>query len=68
MKTTTAIQKTIADYMGTKTEPGVFDMQCFVDMIETGEATYEDFQAVGGDTLAAAVANTKQNIDDAREG
>lgn len=45
-----------------------FNMACFVGMIETGEADYEDFEAVGGVALAAAVANTKQNMDDAREG
>ena len=62
----TAIQKTIASYMKGKTEPGVFDTMAFVGMIESGEATYEDFEAVGGVVLAAAVAKSKQNMDDAR--
>ena len=60
------IRDTIRQYMRGKTSPSIHDMQCFVGMIETGEATYDDFQAIGGDVLAAAVAKTKQNIDDAR--
>ncbi len=43
------------------------NMDCFVGMIETGEATFDDFEAVGGVALAAAVAKTKQNMDDAME-
>jgi hypothetical protein len=64
----TPIQETICDYIRyTDGLPGTFTMQTFVGMIETGEATLDDFQAAGGDTLAAAVANTKQNMDDARD-
>jgi len=31
------------------------NMSCFAGMIETGKATYNDFEAVGGRVLAAAV-------------
>ena len=64
----TPIQDKIAAYMQGKTLPGAIDAMAFVGMIESGEATYEDFEAVGGEVLAAAVAKSKQNIDDAREG
>ena len=60
------IQKTIAAYMSGKTEPGVVDMMAFVGMIEDGEATYADFEAVGGNVLVAAVAKSMQNMEDAR--
>ena len=60
------IQATIRNYLGGKSEVSVFNMQCFVGMIETGEATYDDFEAVGGVVLAAAVAKAKQDVDDAR--
>jgi len=52
----------------TDDQVSLHNMMCFVGMIETGEATYDDFEAVGGMVLVAAVANTKQNMDDAREG
>lgn len=62
--TTTGIQQTIGSYMAGKTLPSVFDLQCFVGMIETGEATWEDFREVGGDVLVADVAKAMQRKDD----
>jgi len=43
---------------------GLFNMQCFVGMIETGEATYDDFEWVGGVALATAVRKLKAAIAD----
>ena len=34
----------------------VFNMQCLIGMIETGEIEYSDLEAVGGIPLVAAVA------------
>ncbi len=62
----TEIQKTITAYMRGKELPSSHDTLCFVGMIESGEAIYDDFEAVGGVVLAAAVAKSKQNMDDAR--
>jgi len=61
------IQSTIREYMGKKTEPSIFDLNSFVGMIETGEARYLDFEAVGGKVLAAQIAKSKQNREDIRE-
>jgi len=61
------IQSTIREYMGEKTEPSIFDLNSFVGMIETGEAIYLDFEAVGGKVLAAQIAKSKQNRDEIRE-
>jgi hypothetical protein len=33
-----------------------FNENCLVGMIETGEATLDDMQAVGGDVLSARIA------------
>lgn len=33
-----------------------FNMQCLIGMVETGEATFADLEAVGGRALVAAVA------------
>lgn len=49
------IQAIIRSYMKDKEKPTEFDLRCFVGMIETGEATYEDFDAVGGLSLADLV-------------
>lgn len=49
------IRKTISEYMRGKTEPTEHDLQCFVGMIGTGEATLVDFEAVGGVELSKAV-------------
>jgi hypothetical protein len=49
------IQVTIGRYMKGKSKPSDFDLRCFVGMIETGEAIYEDFEAVGGLSLANLV-------------
>jgi len=57
----------VSDRMTGRTECSVFHMRCFVGMIETGDATYEDFKAVGGIVLVAAVAKAKQNLDDIRD-
>jgi hypothetical protein len=50
----TDIQKKIADYLRF---PGIgaFTLRCFVGMIETGEATPADFEAVGGIELRQKV-------------
>ena len=67
----TLAQRNIAAYKPQRDAAGnygVFTLQCFVGMIETGESTYDDFQAVGGDELAAAVANTKRHMDESRKG
>lgn len=42
-------------------------MLCFVGMIETGEATWDDFREVGGDVLVAAIAKAKEKLDDKDE-
>lgn len=34
----------------------VFNLRCLTGMIETGEATFDDLEAVGGKPLVAAVA------------
>lgn len=36
----------------------VFNLQCLIGMIETGEITYDDLDAVGGMPLVAAVAKS----------
>ena len=38
---------TIQDYMRGKDVPSLRDLQCFVGMLQTGEATLKDFEAVG---------------------
>ena len=40
------IQETIKHYMHGKHEPTEHDLRCFVGMLETGEATFEDFATV----------------------
>lgn len=71
--TMSEIQNKIADYLdwdssaGVALKPGEFraeSLLCFVGMIETGEATYADFEAVGGVVLAAAVAIQPMGIDE----
>ena len=49
------IQNTIASYLKDKLGPSDSDMRCFVGMTETGEATLEDFFAVGGIVLQSMV-------------
>lgn len=61
------IQTKIREYLAGKSTPPVFTLRCFVGMLETGEATYGDFQAVGGDLLVAEVAKAKENIEGGRE-
>ena len=63
----TPAREKIADYLRNKSRPSEHDLLCFVGMIETGEAGYDDFMAVGGVVLTAAVAKRKQNLDDARD-
>ena len=53
------IQATISHYLTGKRlddMPDSYAVPCFVGMIETGEATLDDFRAVGGDELADRVA------------
>lgn len=47
--------------------PTTHSMLCFVGMIETGEATWDDFREVGGDVLVAAIAKAKEKLDDKDE-
>lgn len=49
------IQKTIASHMKGKQQPSLHDLRCFIGMIETGEATIEDFTAAAGERVAALV-------------
>ena len=63
-ETVRPIQKTIRLMTQGKPEPTVFDMQCFIGMIETGEATVDDFRLVGGIVLAASVAKSVQVKED----
>lgn len=52
----TDIQKNIAEHVPAGyRRPDNYTLRCFVGMIETGEATLEDFAVVGGETLAAKV-------------
>ena len=46
---------TIRAYMNGKKQPSAFDLRCFIGMIETGEATLDDFQQAGGEALASIV-------------
>lgn len=64
----TPIQKHILEHCRNRTyDPSksvdanvsLFNMRCFVGMIETGEAEWEDIRRVGGDPLVAAVAKLK---------
>lgn len=55
-------QQKIADYLSGKQAPSEHDLRCFVGMIETGEATYADFIAVGGEELAKAVGEKRSAI------
>ena len=52
-----SIQSLIASYTAGR-EPlnlGLATLQCFVGMLETGEATIEDFRVAGGSELAKLV-------------
>ena len=51
----TDIQKKIADYLRRGSVVSDFTLRCFVGMIETGEATLADFEAVGGIELRRKV-------------
>jgi len=51
------IQKTISDYLSHEDAVSAFTLRCFVGMIETGEATLDDFEAVGGVELRRKVEN-----------
>ena len=52
----TNIQSQIRCYLGDKSAPSERDLLAFVGMLETGEATADDFVAVGGPNLALLVA------------
>jgi len=60
------IQQNIAAQLEGKQEPTTLDLCIFVGMIETGEATYDDFREVGGGNLSELVAQTKQAFEDDR--
>jgi hypothetical protein len=49
------IQKKISDYITPSRTVSDFTLRCFVGMIETGEATPADFEAVGGIELRRKV-------------
>ena len=53
------IQATISRYLrasaGTGNHPTEYCFRCFVGMLETGEATLDDFDAVGGSWLRKQV-------------
>jgi hypothetical protein len=51
----TDIQKKITDYLNPAGLMSDFTLRCFVGMIETGEATLADFEAVGGIELRRKV-------------
>jgi hypothetical protein len=51
----TDIQQKIADYLRRGSVVSDFALRCFVGMIETGEATPADFEAVGGIELRQKV-------------
>ena len=51
----TDIQKKIADYLKPAGPMSDFALRCFVGMLETGEATPADFEAVGGIELRQKV-------------
>ena len=56
MSEKTEIQKKIIAYLGGRCDPSPFTLWCFVGMIETGEATLQDFiAAVDGVWLAKRV-------------
>jgi hypothetical protein len=54
-ETMTDIQQKIADYLKHPGSGEPFTLRCFVGMIETGEATPADFEAVGGIELRKQV-------------
>lgn len=56
-----AIQATIKDYVVSQSDTCY--LRAFVGMIETGEATYSDFEAVGGERLRDTVRKTKEKWD-----
>jgi len=53
----TPIQKTISDYLNGKAFPADSDLNCFIGMLETGEAKPSDFAKVGGQDLAKIVTD-----------
>lgn len=60
------INNYLTNFDGNPDSLSVQTIRCFVGMIETGEATFDDFRSIS-DTLAAQVAKTKQNLDDIRD-
>ena len=66
-KTRGLIRGTIADYLRGKDTPSSFDLRCFVGMIDTGEALYDDFVAVGGKDLETAVCETREALLTAKQ-
>ena len=49
------IQETIEQYLATGAINN-FTRRCFIGMLETGEATWDDFKTVGGTALCADIA------------
>jgi hypothetical protein len=52
-----AADEKIRDYLKLSAVPSQHTLLCFVDMIETGEATLDNFEAVGGQQLSEHVQN-----------
>ena len=67
----TDIQITISKYLrasaGIANYPSDHTFRCFVGMIETGEATIEDFRAVGGKWLVDRITEHAKELTDARQ-
>ena len=51
----TDIQNTIKGYLSGSGSVSDYTFRCFVGMIETGEATEQDFRLVAGDDIADKV-------------
>lgn len=49
------IQRKITDYLNPAGPVSEFTLRCFAGMVETGEATPADFEAVGGIELRKRV-------------
>jgi len=61
------IQKTISQDLrasaGTANWPTDFTLRCFIGMIETGEAKWDDFKLVGGEWLIKQMKDMEMQID-----
>ena len=61
------IQDTIRIQIGQKSAPSEHDLLCFVGMLESGEASYPHFLAVGGWALLVMVAYRRGYSDAERD-